>query len=83
LDEGYNRIALTAEDIDATLATVESEVGITPEKPPYHPGDRSHLSLIAFLADPDGYRIELTDGRRFETSNGTACKFILVRPTDK
>jgi len=29
---------------------------------PYHPGDREELPLIAFVADPDGYRIELIEG---------------------
>jgi lactoylglutathione lyase len=28
----------------------------------YHPGDREDLPLIAFVADPDGYRIELIEG---------------------
>lgn len=40
---------------------------VHPEKPPYHPGDRDDLPMIAFVADPDGYRIELIDGGEFRT----------------
>ena len=38
-----------------------------PEKPPYKPGGRDELPNIAFVADPDGYRIELIDGGAFAT----------------
>jgi lactoylglutathione lyase len=61
LGDGYNHIAMTIDDIDAVLAALESELGVTPEKPPFHPGDRSELPLIAFVTDPDGYRIELIE----------------------
>jgi lactoylglutathione lyase len=66
LGTGYNHLALTVEDIHAALAGLEP-LGVRPEKPPYHPGDREELPLIAFVADPDGYRIELIDGGRFDT----------------
>jgi lactoylglutathione lyase len=61
LGEGYNHLALTVDDIDATLGAV-AELGVEPEKPPYRPGGREELPRIAFVADPDGYRIELIDG---------------------
>jgi lactoylglutathione lyase len=61
LGEGYNHLALSVDDIDATLAAV-AELGVEPEKPPYRPGGRDDLPRIAFVADPDGYRIELVDG---------------------
>jgi lactoylglutathione lyase len=61
LGEGYNHLALSVDDIDATLAAV-AELGVEPEKPPYQPGGRDDLPRIAFVADPDGYRIELVDG---------------------
>jgi lactoylglutathione lyase len=67
LGDGYNHIALTVEDIGATLAALQSGLGVTPEKPPFHPGGREELPLIAFVADPDGYRVELIDGGRFDT----------------
>jgi lactoylglutathione lyase len=67
LGEGYNHIALTVDDIDAVLASLKDELGVEPEKAPYHPGDRSKLPRIAFVADPDGYRIELIDGGSFPT----------------
>ena len=66
LGEGYNHVALTVEDIDAVLARL-AELGAEPEKPPYRPGGREELPRIAFVADPDGYRIELIDGGRFAT----------------
>jgi len=55
---GYNHIALAVDDLDATLAEL-AEQGIEPEKPPYRPGDRTEGHRIAFVRDPDGYRIEL------------------------
>jgi lactoylglutathione lyase len=61
LGEGYNHFALTVDDIDATLATMAA-IGVEPEKPPFHPGGRADLPRIAFVTDPDGYRIELIDG---------------------
>ena len=60
LGTGYGHIALAVDDIHAALADLEP-LGVQPEKPPYHPGDREELPLIAFVADPDGYRIELID----------------------
>lgn len=66
LGTGYNHIAVTVDDIGAVLEELRT-VGVTPEKPPYRPGDREDLPLIAFVADPDGYRIELIDGGDFPT----------------
>ena len=37
-------------------------VGVHPEKAAYRPGQREDLPRIAFVADPDGYRVELIDG---------------------
>ena len=66
LGEGYNHIAVTVDDVDAVLAGCAA-IGVKPEKPPYHPGGRDDLPRIAFVADPDGYRVELIDGGRFDT----------------
>jgi lactoylglutathione lyase len=66
LGTGYNHIAVTVDDLGAALADLEA-LGVRPEKPPYRPGGRDDLPLIAFVADPDGYRIELIDGGVFET----------------
>ena len=56
LGTGYNHIALTVDDIDATLGRLAEE-GIEPEKPPYTV--REGGSRLCFVRDPDGYRIEL------------------------
>lgn len=66
LGSGYNHLAVTVEDLDQVLADLRG-IGVEPEKPPYHPGGREDLPLIAFVADPDGYRIELIDGGEFAT----------------
>ena len=61
LGTGYGHIALGGiDELDALLARL-AERGIEPEKPPYHPGGREEVR-IAFVADPDGYRVELIDG---------------------
>jgi len=66
LGTGYNHMALAVDDIATTLGRLE-DVGVQPEKAPYRPGGRDDLPLIAFVADPDGYRIELIDGGAFDT----------------
>jgi lactoylglutathione lyase len=71
LGDGFNHIAVTVDDVDATLAAF-AELGVEPEKPPYRPGGRDDLPRIAFVADPDGYRVELIDGGRFETPQDAA-----------
>jgi lactoylglutathione lyase len=58
LGTGYNHIAVTVEDIDATLERL-AEQGIEPEKPPY--SVREGGSRLCFVRDPDGYRIELIE----------------------
>ncbi len=60
LGAGYNHIALLVDDLDDTLAGL-AQSGIQPEKPPYRPGGRTTGSLICFVRDPDGYRIELIE----------------------
>ena len=51
LGTGYGHLALTVDDLDATLARL-AEQGIEPEKPPYtvHEGG----SRLTFVRDPDG-----------------------------
>jgi lactoylglutathione lyase len=64
LGDGYNHMALVVDDLDALLERLAA-AGITPERPPYAPGGREEYR-ICFVADPDGYRIELID-RAFPT----------------
>jgi lactoylglutathione lyase len=62
LGDGYNHMALVVDDLDDLLAGL-AEAGIEPEKPPYEVGATGtrQASRICFVADPDGYRIELID----------------------
>jgi lactoylglutathione lyase len=55
---GYGHIAITADDLDATLARL-AEQGIEPEKPPYQV--REGGSRICFVRDPDNYRVEIIE----------------------
>jgi lactoylglutathione lyase len=57
---GYGHIAVSVTDLEATLASL-AERGIQPERPPYTVGDDS--SLLCFVRDPDGYRVELIERR--------------------
>ena len=58
LGTGYGHIAITCDDIDATLARLK-EQGIDPEKPPY--SVREGGNRLAFVRDPDGYRVEILE----------------------
>jgi lactoylglutathione lyase len=62
LGDGYNHVALVVDDLEKLLGHLKAAVGVDPEKPPFHPGGREDLPLIAFVQDPDGYRVELIDG---------------------
>ncbi len=55
---GYGHIAITADDLDDTLARL-AEQWIEPEKPPY--SVREGGSRLCFVRDPDGYRIEIIE----------------------
>jgi lactoylglutathione lyase len=57
---GYGHVALGVPDIHATCAKLrEQGVKITRE-----PGPMQHgTTVIAFVEDPDGYKIELIEGR--------------------
>jgi lactoylglutathione lyase len=63
LGDGYNHMALVIDDLDRLLDRL-SQNGIEPEKAPYGVGgtDSREEYRICFVADPDGYRIELIDG---------------------
>jgi lactoylglutathione lyase len=57
---GYGHIAVSVTNLTAILSAL-AERGIEPENPPYSVGDDS--SLLCFLRDPDGYRVELIERR--------------------
>ena len=58
LGTGYGHIALAVDDLAATLEQLAA-LGIEPEREPYRV--REGGSLLCFVNDPDGYRIELID----------------------
>jgi lactoylglutathione lyase len=58
LGTGYGHIAVTVDELDATL-TALAEKGIEPERPPYTV--REGGSRICFVRDPDGYRVEIIE----------------------
>ena len=58
LGSAYGHIAITSDDLDATLERL-AEQGIAPEKPPY--SVREGSSRLCFVKDPDGYRVEILE----------------------
>ena len=58
LGSGYGHIALAVDDLGSTLEQLQGQ-GIEPEREPYRV--REGGSLLCFVRDPDGYRIELID----------------------
>jgi lactoylglutathione lyase len=58
LGTGYGHIAVTVDDMDGTLEALAAQ-GIEPERPKYQV--REGGSFIAFVRDPDGYRVELIE----------------------
>lgn len=60
LGEAYGHVALTVTSMEEELGRLAA-AGVQPDKPPYeaYPGG----SLITFVTDPDGYRIELIERR--------------------
>jgi lactoylglutathione lyase len=58
LGTGYGHVALAVDDLAGTLEQLKAQ-GIEPEREPYRV--REGGSLLCFVKDPDGYRIELID----------------------
>ena len=59
LGTGDCHVAVRVDDLEAVLERLRGEHGIEPERPPYRVSEKG--SLICFVRDPDGYRIELID----------------------
>jgi len=60
LGTGYGHIAIGVGDLEQTLSSLAVQ-GIEPEREPYRV--REGGSLLCFVRDPDGYRIELIEHR--------------------
>src|ERR1700691_2830284 len=58
LGTGYGHIAITSNDLDATLARLAA-LGIQPEKPPY--SVREGGSRLVFVREPEWDRIEIIE----------------------
>jgi lactoylglutathione lyase len=58
LGTGYGHIAVSVDELAVALTELQRQ-GIEPEREPYRV--REGGSLICFVQDPDGYRIELID----------------------
>ena len=58
LGTGYGHVAFAVDDLAETLDQLATQ-GIEPEREPYRV--REGGSLLCFVKDPDGYRIELID----------------------
>ena len=58
LGDGYGHIAIAVDDLEQSLAELKGQ-GIDPEREPYRV--REGGSLLCFVRDPDGYRVELID----------------------
>jgi len=58
LGTAYGHVAYAVDDLNQTLAELKKQ-GIEPEREPYRVRDGG--SLLCFVRDPDGYRIELID----------------------
>ena len=56
LGTAYGHIAIGVDDLNATLEQLSAQ-GIEPERPPYQV--REGGSFIAFVRDPDSYRVEI------------------------
>jgi lactoylglutathione lyase len=59
IGSGYGHIAVRVDNLEAALERLRGEHGIEPERPPYRVSEQG--SLLCFVRDPDGYRIELID----------------------
>jgi len=60
LGDGYGHVALGVDDIYGTCEAIKSQGG----KVTREPGPMKHgTTVIAFVTDPDGYKIELIEGR--------------------
>ncbi|MDJ0639720.1 MAG: VOC family protein [Paracoccaceae bacterium] len=66
LGDGYGHLAVSVEDVDAEHARFEAE-GLAPRKLVEFAPDGERFARFFFVADPDGYQIEILErGGRFK-----------------
>jgi lactoylglutathione lyase len=61
LGDAYGHIAIAVDDLNDTLGRLKDQ-GIEPEREPYQV--REGGSWLAFVRDPDSYRVELIESSR-------------------
>ena len=61
LGTGYGHIAVSVDDLEQSLGELKQQ-GIEAEREPYRV--REGGSLICFVQDPDGYRLELIEKKK-------------------
>ena len=65
LGDGYGHIAVVVDDVDAEHARL-TELGYGPRKVVDFKNGETHIARFFFIADPDGYQIEvIQQGGRF------------------
>ena len=70
MGSAYGHIAISADDIYATCDSVRSNGGnITREPGPVKGGS----TVIAFITDPDGYKVELIERKDHATGGGLSA----------
>ena len=74
---GYGHIAISVDDLDATLAALD-EKGVQPERAPYLVG----TTRICFVRDPDGYRIELIERAQVGARAGADSRSAALTSAD-
>ena len=66
IGEGYGHIALSVQDIYSTCKSIKENGGLVVREP----GPMKHGStVIAFIEDPDGYKIELIEVASIKSAN--------------
>ena len=79
LGTGYGHIAIGCEDVASTCALIRSRGGrVVREAGPVKGGS----TVIAFVEDPDGYRIELIERAEPVLSTGTPSASAASAPAD-
>ena len=70
MGDGYSHVAFTVEDLEETVTKLENQ-GVEVALQPKTMNVEGHDYKIAFVVDPDGYRIELVERGTMKVGNIT------------